>query len=80
MTDRVYSDWRQEWIENLESRIWELDNENIRLRKALEHVAETDTTVDENGIWPIDGKTFQKWEADVLNGNENCDGLNGENE
>lgn len=59
MDDRVYNDWRQEWIDNLESRIWELDNENIRLRKALEHVAETDTTVDENGIWLIDGKTFQ---------------------
>ena len=80
MTDRVYSDWRQEWIENLESRIWELDNENIRLRKALEHVAETDTTVDENGIWLIDGKTFQKWAADVLNGNKNCYGLKGKNE
>lgn len=80
MTDRVYSDWRQEWIENLESRIWELDNENIRFRKALEHVAATDTTVDENGIWLIDGKTFQKWAADVLNGNENCDGLKEKNE
>ena len=42
MDDRVYNDWRQEWIDNLESRIWELDNENIRLRKALEHVIETD--------------------------------------
>lgn len=80
MDDRVYNDWRQEWIDNLESRIWELDNENIRLRKALEHVAETDTTVDENGIWLIDGKTFQTWAADVLNGNENCDGLKGKNE
>lgn len=80
MTDRVYSDWRQEWIENLESRIWELDNENIRLRKALEHVAETDTTVDENGIWLIDGKTFQTWAADVLKCNENCDGLKEKNE
>lgn len=80
MDDRVYNDWRQEWIENLESRIWELENENIRFRKALEHVAATDTTVDENGIWLIDGKTFQKWAADVLNGNENCDGLKGKNE
>lgn len=80
MTDRVYSDWRQEWIENLESRIWELDNENIRLRKALEHVAETDTTVDENGIWLIDGKTFQTWADDVLKCNENCDGLKEKNE
>lgn len=80
MDDRVYNDWRQEWIDNLESRIWELDNENIRLRKALEHVAATDTTVDENGIWLIDGKTFQKWAADVLNGNENCDGLKEKNE
>lgn len=75
MDDRVYNDWRQEWINNLESRIWELDNENIRLRKSLEHVAKTDTTVDENGIWLIDGKTFQKWAADVLNVNENGDGL-----
>ena len=80
MDDRVYNDWRQEWIDNLESRIWELDNENIRFRKALEHVAETDTTVNEHGIWLIDGKTFQKWAADVLNGNENCDALKGENE
>ena len=80
MDDRVYNDWRQEWIENLESRIWELENENIRFRKALEHVAATDTTVDENGIWLIDGKTFQKWAADVLNGNENCDGLKGKKE
>lgn len=80
MDDRVYKDWRQEWIDHLESRIWELDNENIRLRKALEHVAETDTTVDEHGIWLIDGKTFQKWAADVLNGNENCDGLKEKNE
>lgn len=80
MDNRVYNDWRQEWIENLESRIWELENENIRFRKALEHVAATDTTVDENGIWLIDGKTFQKWAADVLNGNENCDGLKGKKE
>lgn len=80
MDDRVYNDWRQEWIENLESRIWELENENIRFRKALEHVAATDTTVDENGIWLIDGKTFQKWAADVLNGNENCDDLKEKNE
>lgn len=80
MDDRVYNDWRQEWIDNLESRIWELDNENIRLRKALEHVATTDTTVDENGIWLIDGKTFKTWVADVLNGNENCDGLKEKNE
>lgn len=80
MADILYSDWRQEWIENLESRIWELENENIRFRKALEHVAATDTTVDENGIWLIDGKTFQKWAADVLNGNENCGGLKEKNE
>lgn len=80
MADILYSDWRQEWIENLESRIWELENENIRFRKALEHVAATDTTVDENGIWLVDGKTFQKWAADVLNGNENYDGLKEKNE
>ena len=36
MDDRVYKDWRQEWIDHLESRILELDNENIRLRKAFE--------------------------------------------
>ena len=80
MTDSVHSDWRLAQIEALESKIMELNYENIRLRKALEHVAETDTTVDEHGIWLIDGKTFQKWAADVLNGNENCDGLKGKNE
>ena len=71
MTDSVHSDWRLAQIEALESKIMELDYENARLRKALEHVAETDTTVDEHGIWLIDGKTFQKWADDVLNGNEN---------
>lgn len=80
MTDSVHSDWRLAQIEALESKIRELNDENIQLRKALEHVAATDTTVDENGIWLIDGKTFQKWAADVLNGNENCDGLKGKNE
>ena len=80
MTDSVHSDWRLAQIEALESKIRELNDENIQFRKALEHVAATDTTVDENGIWLIDGKTFQKWAADVLKGNENCDGLNGENE
>ena len=80
MTDGVHSDWRLAQIEALESKIMELNYENIRFRKALEHVAETDTTVDEHGIWLIDGKTFQKWAADVLNGNENCDGLKGKNE
>ena len=80
MTDGVHSDWRLAQIEALESKIMELNYENIRLRKALEHVAETDTTVDEHGIWLIDGKTFNKWAADVLNGNENCDGLKGKNE
>ena len=77
MTDSVHSDWRLAQIEALESKIRELNDENIRLRKALEHVAETDTTVDEHGIWLINGKTFHKWAADVLNGNENCDGLKG---
>ena len=71
MTDSVHSDWRLAQIEALESKIRELNDENIQLRKALEHVAETDTTVDEHGIWLIDGKTFQKWAADVLNENEN---------
>ena len=80
MTDSVHSDWRLAQIEALESKIMELNDENIRFRKALEHVAETDTTVNEHGIWLIDGKTFQKWAADVLNGNENCDGLKGKNE
>ena len=77
MTDSVHSDWRLAQIEALESKIRELNDENIQLRKALEHVAETDTTVNEHGIWLIDGKTFQKWADDVLNGNENCDGLKG---
>ena len=77
MTDSVHSDWRLAQIEALESKIRELNDENIQLRKALEHVAETDTTVNEHGIWLIDGKTFHKWAADVLNGNENCDGLKG---
>ena len=80
MTDSVHSDWRLAQIEALESKIREINDENIQFRKALEHVAATDTTVDEHGIWLIDGKTFQKWAADVLKGNENCDGLNGENE
>lgn len=80
MTDGVHSDWRLAHIEALESKIRELNDENIQLRKALEHVAATDTTVDENGIWLIDGKTFQKWAADVLNGNENYDGLKEKNE
>ena len=80
MTDSVHSDWRLAQIEALESKIMELNDENIRFRKALEHVAETDTTVNEHGIWLIDGKTFQKWADDVLNGNENCDGLKGKNE
>ena len=71
MTDSVHSDWRLAQIEALESKIRELNDENIQLRKALEHVAATDTTVDEHGLWLIDGKTFQKWAADVLNGNEN---------
>ena len=77
MTYSVHSDWRLAHIEALESKIMELNDENIRFRKALEHVAETDTTVDEHGIWLIDGKTFHKWAADVLKGNENCDGLKG---
>ena len=38
MTDAVYSDWRQEWIESSESKISELDYENARLRKALEEI------------------------------------------
>ena len=80
MTDSVHSDWRLAQIEALESKIMELDYENAQLREALEHVAETDTTVDEHGIWLIDGKTFQKWAADVLKGNENCDGLKEKNE
>ena len=80
MTDSVHSDWRLAQIEALESKIRELNDENIRFRKALEHVAATDTTVDEHGIWIIDGKTFQKWAADVLNGNKNCDDLKGKNE
>lgn len=41
MADTVYSDWRQDWIEALESKIRELDNENIRLRKALEEIRQT---------------------------------------
>ena len=77
MTDSVHSDWRLAHIEALESKIRELNDENIQFRKALEHVAETDTTVDEHGIWLIDGKTFHMWAADVLNGNENYDGLKG---
>ena len=80
MTDSVHSDWRLAQIEALESKIRELNDENIRFRKALEHVAATDTTVDEHGLWLIDGKTFQKWAADVLNGNENFDALKGKNE
>ena len=79
MTDNVHREWRLAHIEALESKIMELNDENIRFRKALEHVSATDTTVDEHGIWLIDGKTFHKWAADVLNGNENCDGLKGEN-
>ena len=65
---------REDNCENMEYHVEErkrLKSENARLRKALEHVVETDTTVDEHGIWRIDGKTFQKWAADVLNGNEN---------
>ena len=79
MTDSVHSDWRLAQIEALESKIRELNDENIQFRKALEHVAATDTTVDEHGLWLIDGKTFQKWAADVLNGNENCYGLKEKN-
>ena len=52
----------------LTEKIGKLEEENTRLRKALEHVVETDTTVDKYGIWRIDGKTFQTWAADVLKG------------
>ena len=41
MDDRVYNDWRQEWIEASESKIRELDYENARLRKALEEIRQT---------------------------------------
>ena len=44
-----------------------------QMREALEHAATTDTTVDEYGIWRIDGKTFQTWAVDVLKGELNDD-------
>ena len=40
MTDSVHSDWRLAQIEALESKIRELNDENIQLRKALEKYAD----------------------------------------
>ena len=38
MTDCVHSDWRLAQIEALESKIMELNDENIKLRNALEEI------------------------------------------
>ena len=38
MTDSVHSDWRLAQIEALESKIMELNDENIQLRNALEEI------------------------------------------
>ena len=38
MTDSVHSDWRLAQIEALESKIMELNDENIKLREALEKI------------------------------------------
>ena len=54
--------------DELPEKIEKLEAENTRLREALEHLVSTDITVDEYGIWRIDGKTFQTWAADVLKG------------
>ena len=59
MTDAVYSDWRQEWIEVSESKIRELDYENARLRKALEEIRQT-VIAGQSSVYPfvfyLDGK------------------------
>jgi len=59
MTDAVYSDWRQEWIEASESKIRELDYENARLRKALEEIRQT-VIAGQSSVYPfvfyLDGK------------------------
>ena len=77
MDDRVYNDWRQEWIDNLESRIWELDNENIRLREALEKYAapEHHFSVVDGKVWEVfdnsygvDEQEFGTWARNALNG------------
>ena len=52
MADRVYSDWRQEWIEASESKIRELDYENARLRKALEEIKQT-VIAGQNSVYPF---------------------------
>ena len=59
MTDPVYSNWRQEWIEASESKIRELDYENARLRKALEEIRQT-VIAGQSSVYPfvfdLDGK------------------------
>ena len=41
MTDSVHSDWKLAYIEALESKIRELNDENIQLRNALEEIGKT---------------------------------------
>ena len=52
MADRVYNDWRQDWIEASESKIRELDYENARLRKALEEIRQT-VIAGQNSVYPF---------------------------
>lgn len=53
------TDWRQDWIEASESKIRELDDENVRLRKALEEIRQT-VIAGQNPVYPfvfyLDGK------------------------
>ena len=41
MADSIHSDWKLAYIEALESKIRELNDENIQLRKALEEIRQT---------------------------------------
>ena len=52
MTDNIHSDWRQDWIEASESKIRELDYENVRLRKALEEIRQT-VVAGQNSVYPF---------------------------
>lgn len=46
------TDWRQELIEASESKIREIDDENVRLRKALEEIRQT-VIASQNSVYPF---------------------------
>lgn len=52
MTNNLYNDWRQEYANVLETKLVERDNENMRLRKALEEIKQT-VIAGQNPIYPF---------------------------